>query len=77
VKLFNPIMMPDGWERRFVAYFHFIGFDCLSIGLHICWTLPNIEVHLPFGFIRIGWVMWQTDYGSSPDWNRTTYGITE
>jgi hypothetical protein len=44
-----------GWEgRRFDAYFWFVGWDCLSLGLSVCLSLPNIEIHIPFGFIRIG-----------------------
>ena len=37
-----------------VAYFWFIGWDCISFGIHICLSAPNLEVHLPFGFIRLG-----------------------
>lgn len=43
-------------KRRFVAYFHFVGWDCISLGLHVALSCPNIEIHLPFGFIRIGWI---------------------
>jgi len=42
-------------KRKFVAYFFFVGWNCISLGLHISMTHPNIEIHLPFGFIRIGW----------------------
>lgn len=49
-----------GYEgRHFVAYYHFIGLDCISLGLHVCWRRPNIEIHLPFGFIRIGRSPWR------------------
>lgn len=41
---------PDGG-----IYFWFVGWDCWSFGAHICFGAPNIEIHLPFGFIRIGW----------------------
>jgi|GEM_PF-3747909 len=40
---------------RFRCYFFFVGWDCLSLGLHVSVWCPNIEIHLPFGFIRIGW----------------------
>lgn len=44
-----------GYEGdRWVAYFWFVGWDCISLGLHVCFGAPNIEIHLPFGFIRIG-----------------------
>lgn len=44
------------WTRSFVAYFWFVGWDCLSLGVHFCWSCPNIEIHVPFGFIRVGWI---------------------
>lgn len=45
-----------GWEGpRGGAYFWFVGWDCLSLGFHVCLSAPNIEIHIPFGFIRIGW----------------------
>ena len=50
------VKLPTGWEKAFVAYFYFVGWDCISAGLHVCVGLPNVEIHLPFGFIRIGWV---------------------
>jgi hypothetical protein len=43
-------------KKNFVCYYHFVGWDCISFGGHICIGMPNIELHLPFGFIRIGWV---------------------
>lgn len=39
-------------KMKFVCYFWFVGWDCISLGFHIC--SRNIEIHLPFGFIRIG-----------------------
>lgn len=42
-------------NKIFRFYFHFVGWDCISLGGHICFGAPNIEIHLPFGFIRIGW----------------------
>lgn len=43
-------------RRHFVCYLYFMGFDCISFGFHVCVTQPNIEIHLPFCFVRIGWV---------------------
>lgn len=42
-------------NKRFLCYFWFTGWDHFSLGLHICWSNPNIELHVPFGFFRIGW----------------------
>ncbi len=47
-----------GWgmgERKFVAYFYCNGWD-LSLGISLCLAAPNLEIHVPFGFFRIGWV---------------------
>ena len=44
-----------GYEGRvWVAYFWFVGWDCISLGIHICLSSPNVELHLPFGFLRVG-----------------------
>ena len=42
-------------KKYFVAYYYFASWSFLSLGISICVTSPNIEIHLPFGFIRIGW----------------------
>ena len=42
--------------RRFVAYLYFVGWDCVSLGGSACVSLPHVEIHLPFCFVRIGWV---------------------
>src|SRR6266851_1097179 len=41
--------------RRFVCFWYFNGWDHISLGLHVDWTIPNIEIHMPFGFFRVGW----------------------
>ena len=40
--------------QNFVCYFFFVGWDCISFGIHFCLSAPNFEIHIPFGFIRIG-----------------------
>jgi hypothetical protein len=42
-------------SKCFVAYYFFVGWWALSLGFHISFKDPNIEIHLPFGYIRIGW----------------------
>ena len=44
--------------RKFEAFFFFVGWWSLSLGIHISIINPNMEVHLPFGFIRVGWCRW-------------------
>jgi hypothetical protein len=42
-------------HRKFVFYFYFVGWSAISLGLSVCFRQPNIELHIPFGFIRVGW----------------------
>ena len=42
-------------DKLFIFYFYFVGWSCISLGIHVDLSLPNLEVHLPFGFIRIGY----------------------
>ena len=58
--------------RQFIAYFHFIDWSHISFGFHVWLKGPNIEVHVPFGFFRLGW---QT--GGVHDISPRTFGITE
>jgi hypothetical protein len=51
--------------KRFVAYYYCNGAD-ISLGISICLAMPNIEIHLPFGFIRVGWVYGPPTYVESP-----------
>lgn len=56
-----PLQKIQG-KRQFVAYWHFNGFDNISFGLSINLHLPNLEIHLPFGFIRFGMQTYHTGY---------------
>jgi hypothetical protein len=40
-------------KRVFVAYFYFVGWECVSLGVSLCFNPVNIEIHVPFGFFRI------------------------
>jgi hypothetical protein len=42
-------------ERKFVVFWWFVGWDCVQVGFHVCALKPNIEIHVPFGFFKIGW----------------------
>lgn len=50
------------------CYFYFIGWDHISLGMHCCLSTLNVEIHLPFGFIRIGRHFWKmySFYESTP-----------
>lgn len=41
--------------RWFDIDFHFVGWNCLSLGAHLDLLGPFVEVHLPFCFVTIGW----------------------
>lgn len=43
-------------EREFHLFFNFLGWSHLSCGLHVGLDGPHIELHLPFGFVRLGWM---------------------
>lgn len=49
-------------EREFVFYFWITGWDCIQLGLHVALSCPNIEIHIPFGFFRIGWIKHYSDF---------------
>lgn len=58
-------MQPSERNRRLVAYFYCNGCD-LNLGVSIHFAEPNVEIHLPCGFLRIGWVSFEPfeDIGS-------------
>ena len=43
-------------SREFVVNWHFIDWHLFSFGINLDLVSPNMEIHLPFGFLRIGWV---------------------
>jgi len=48
----SPEYLPPVLKKRWVSW-HFVGYWALSLGIHISLKHGNIEIHLPFGFIRI------------------------
>lgn len=58
------VAMPDrrgaiyqrfGYEgSHFVCYFYAVNWLYFSLGVHISLENPNVEIHLPVGFLRIG-----------------------
>ena len=48
-----------GWvmerrHHRWCCYFWRTQWTHISIGLHVSLAAPNIELHVPFGFFRLG-----------------------
>ena len=39
----------------FVLMWTFIGWRDLSLGFHLCLGELYVDIHLPFGWIRVGW----------------------
>ncbi len=42
-------------ERRFVCIFNFLGWWHWSIGVHLDVRHPHLFVHVPFGYVCLGW----------------------
>jgi len=42
-------------DRRFEAIFFFVHWTDVSLGVNIDLRSPNICIHVPFGFLRVGW----------------------
>jgi len=40
--------------NKWVCYYCFNSFYYFSLGFHFSFIDPNLEIHMPFGFIRIG-----------------------
>lgn len=47
--------IPLIYERQFVCIFHYNCWWHFSFGIHIDFRSPNIELHVPTGFFKIGW----------------------
>lgn len=47
-------LLPKISDRRFVAFIHFTP-ENISLGVTIDYLSPNIEIHLPFCFLKLGW----------------------
>lgn len=41
--------------KNFEALAWFTGFENLALGVTIDWARPNVQIHVPFFFIKIGW----------------------
>lgn len=69
-------MMSTRRERRFCAFFWFVGWDCISLGAHVSLMCPNIELHVPFGFFKLGWDYHYPDtiYLNAKETNERVFG---
>jgi hypothetical protein len=46
----------DGSLIRFVACFWFVSWTDISLGISFDLRTPRVEIHVPFGFFRIGFI---------------------
>lgn len=42
-------------KKYFLVYFWFVSWTDISFGINIDIKAPKIELHVPFGFVTIGW----------------------
>jgi hypothetical protein len=61
--------------KKFACYFFFVGWSCISLGIHFCLSCPNFELHIPFGFIRIGMVELCPTPVSEYEVNKKVFGL--
>lgn len=47
-------MSKEQTRRIFCLYFHFINWHSISLGLHIDLRDGRLELHIPFGFVAVG-----------------------
>lgn len=47
-------LWPQMRERTFCCFINYLGLTRISLGVSIDWMCPNIEIHLPFCFIKLG-----------------------
>lgn len=59
--------------RKFIAFFKYLGWWNFSLGFHIDFRAPEIQIHVPTGFFAIGWHYENTDDQST--WETGLYGI--
>lgn len=45
--------------RVFQLFFQFLGWRYLSFGVHVGLDGPHIDLHVPYGFVRLGWWRWE------------------
>lgn len=44
-----------GVSRYFCAFFMYVGWCDWQLGFHVCLRGPNVEIHVPMGFFKLGW----------------------
>ena len=61
-------------DKKFVCIWFFVNWRQISLGINIDLGKPNIEIHLPFGFIKIG-IDGIENYTKEQLEKKRTYGI--
>ena len=55
VRNFEKSVLKPFNDKSFIFYFWHTSWYHISLGFHIDLSMPNVEIHLPFCFFRIGW----------------------
>ena len=58
------------YGQHFVCYFWFNGWTNINLGISLSLKPVNIEIHLPFGFIRLGW---EFIYNKTCNWDEVSW----
>jgi hypothetical protein len=66
------------YTRQLVFYFHFVGIWDISLGLSVDVKMPHLDIHLPFGFIRIGFIEHTPGVPvNEAEFRKNTFGLQE
>lgn len=60
----QPVQAGGGLSRRYLRALDwdakYIGWHCLSLGIHVDLRGPFVELHLPGGYVRFGFMVFDT-----------------
>lgn len=54
--------------REFQCFFNLLGWHHWSLGIHFDPLGPHLDLHVPFGFFRIGWMLHRIGHARSFSW---------
>lgn len=59
---------PAERRRAFHCFFNFLGWWHWSLGMHVDLWHPQLAIHLPFGFLAVGWHRYGAHLRRRPRW---------
>lgn len=63
-------------KRKLAFFFWFVSWTDISLGISLDLRAPHVDLHIPFGFIRIGWEQVYAEKSINHDdveWRRKGY----